>query len=82
MFFFYFAGSKGSCLDIGKSILLFGQRTPVKDVIETIEKTSNEKIRETVEKYTHNKCLVISAVGPCENLHEYVYYRNQMWKIF
>lgn len=80
--FFSNAGTRGNCVDIGKQVSELGYRVSVKDYIEAIEKTGNEKIRETVEKYTHNKCQVISTVGANENLQDYMLLRNMMYKWF
>lgn len=76
------AGTRGNCLDIGKQVSELGYRVPVKDYIEAVEKTGNELIRQTVEKYTHNKCQVISTIGRNENLQDYQLLRNMMYKWF
>lgn len=40
---------------------------------------SSTTIREAVDKYTGNKCPVISAVGPVENLTDYINVRTRMY---
>lgn len=79
---YFIAGTRGNCFDIGKQVSELGYRVSVKDYIEAVEKTGNELIRETVEKYTHNKCQVISTIGKNENLQDYQLLRNMMYKWF
>lgn len=74
-----FLGTKASCEDIGRSIIAVGHRTPVSELVTTIENLPNETVREVTEKYTSNKCLVVSAAGPIENLLDYVNLRSRMY---
>ncbi|XP_055315672.1 mitochondrial-processing peptidase subunit beta-like [Sitodiplosis mosellana] len=71
--------SKGNCEDIGRSILATGRRTPLNELVATIQNLSNQTVRDITDKYTNNKCPVLSAVGPVENLTDYVNIRTRMY---
>lgn len=74
-----FVGTKGSCENIGNSVLSLGRVTPLAELEASITRLSNETIRDVTDKYINNKCLVASAVGPIENLTDYVNLRTRMY---
>lgn len=78
-FCFVISATKGSCEDIGRSVLALNHRAPLNEVIKVIDALSHETIREVTDKYTNNKCPVLSAVGPIENLTDYVNLRTRMY---
>ncbi|XP_031634631.1 mitochondrial-processing peptidase subunit beta-like [Contarinia nasturtii] len=73
------SSSKGICEDIGNSILSLGRRAPLGEVVASIQNISNQTVRDVTDKYTSNKCLVVSAVGPVEQLMDYVNLRARMY---
>lgn len=72
-------GTKGNCEDIGRSVVAMNRRIPLNELVQTIEGYSNQTIRDVTDKYTNNKCPVLSAVGPIENLIDYVNLRTRMY---
>lgn len=82
MFFFIFQkilASKGNCEDIGRSIVATGRRTPVNELVTTIQNLDNQTVRDITDKYTNNKCPVLSAIGQHENLTDYINLRTRMY---
>ncbi|XP_031634630.1 mitochondrial-processing peptidase subunit beta-like [Contarinia nasturtii] len=71
--------SKANCEDIGRSILAVGHRTPLSEVVASIQNVSNQTVRDITDKYVSNKCPVVSAVGPVEQLMDYVNLRARMY---
>lgn len=71
--------TKGNCEDIGNSVLSVGRHVSVAELEAAISKVSHEAIREATDKYTNNKCPVVSAVGPIEGLSDYVNIRTRMY---
>lgn len=67
------------CEDVGNSIVSNGHRLSVNELVNGIVNCSNDTIRSTTEKYVNNKCPVVSAVGPVENLTDYVNIRTRMY---
>lgn len=54
-------------------------RVPLNELVRKIDTLSNDTIREVTDKYTNNKCPVLSAVGPIEALPDYVNIRTRMY---
>lgn len=71
--------SKGLCEDIGNSVLSIGRHTSLAELESAIAKVSNQTVRDVTDKYTNNKCPVVSAVGPIEGLTDYVNIRTRMY---
>lgn len=72
-------GSKTNCENIGNSVLSLGHAQSVADLEGAISRLDNQTVRDVTDKYTNNKCLVVSAVGPVENLTDYVNLRTRMY---
>lgn len=80
MFFFLIvSGTKGNCEDIGKSMIYLNRRIALNELVKNIQNYSFDEIREVTDKYTNNKCPVVAAVGPVENLTDYVNIRTRMY---
>lgn len=60
-------------------MLSTGRRVPVAEIEAAIANVSNQTIRDVTDKYTNNKCPVVSAVGPIESLIDYVNIRTRMY---
>jgi len=73
------SSSKGLCEEIGNSVLSIGRHTSLAELESAIAKVSNQTIRDVTDKYTNNKCPVVSAVGPIEGLTDYVNIRTRMY---
>jgi len=71
--------TKGNCEEIGNSILSIGRRVPLNELVASIANVSNQTVRDVTDKYTNNKCPILSAVGPVENLTDYVNIRSRMY---
>lgn len=78
-FYLQILATKGSCEDIGNSVLSLGRAVPLHELVSSIANVSNQTVRDITDKYTNNKCPVISAVGPVENLTDYVNIRTRMY---
>lgn len=78
-FVWNFAGSKTNCENIGNSVLSLGHAQSLADLEGAISRLDNQTVRDVTDKYTNNKCLVVSAVGPIENLTDYVNLRTRMY---
>lgn len=78
-YFIISKGTKGNCEDIGRSVLALNRRVPLNELINSIEGYSNQAVRDVTDKYVNNKCPVLSAVGPIENLTDYVNLRTRMY---
>lgn len=73
----FVTGTEGSCQLIGQSVLALNRGLPLNELVESIQNCSNQHIREVADKYINNKCPVISAVGPLDNLLTYLNYRTK-----
>lgn len=79
LFYNKITATKGICEDIGRSVIATGHRVPLNDLVKLIDSQSHESIQQVTDKYTNNKCPVLSAVGPIENLTDYVNLRTRMY---
>lgn len=60
-------------------MLSVGRSVPLAETEAAIANVSNQAIRDVTDKYTNNKCPVVSAVGPIEGLTDYVNIRTRMY---
>ncbi|KAL7302269.1 mitochondrial-processing peptidase subunit beta [Trichogramma pretiosum] len=72
-------GTTAVCEDIGRQMLCYGRRIPLHELEARIESVTAKTIHETGMKYIYDRCPVIAAVGPCENLTDYNVIRSAMW---
>lgn len=71
-------GTTSVCEDIGRQMLCYGRRIPLTELEARIESVTAKTIRDIGYKYIYDQCPVIAAVGPTENLTDYIRFRNKL----
>lgn len=79
-FLFLFPGTTPVCEDIGRQFLCYERRIPLHELEERIENISVEIVRNVAHKYIFDRCPVVAAVGPIENLPKYDQIRSFMYR--
>jgi len=72
-------GTNTLCQDIGHQVLTSGRRVPIYELIGKIDNVDTNVLRNVCSKYIYNQCMAVSAVGPVENLSDYVNLRTQTY---
>eukprot|EP00095_Tigriopus_kingsejongensis_P006311 maker-scaffold61_size441589-snap-gene-3.31 protein:Tk06311 transcript:maker-scaffold61_size441589-snap-gene-3.31-mRNA-1 annotation:"mitochondrial-processing peptidase subunit beta-like isoform 2" len=72
-------GTTPICEDIGRQMLCYGRRIPADELQKRIDAVDSSLVRDVCYKYIYDKCPVVAAVGPIENLSEYNKIRSQMY---
>ncbi|XP_052862564.1 mitochondrial-processing peptidase subunit beta-like [Anopheles cruzii] len=71
-------GPRGICEDIGRQVLRQGRRDPLHELERRIENVSAGDVRNVAMKYIFDRCPAVAAVGPVENLPDYMRIRSSM----
>ncbi len=72
-------GTTAICEDIGRQMLCYGRRVPQHELEARIEAVDADLVRQVCYDYIYDKCPVIAAVGPIENLPDYNIIRSGMY---
>jgi len=72
-------GTTPICEDIGRQMLCYGRRMPQHELEARIDAVDAALVKDTCYKYIYDRCPVIAAVGPIENLPDYNIIRSGMW---
>lgn len=72
-------GTTPICEDIGRQMLCYNRRIPLHELEKRIDSVTAENIRDVAMKYIYDRCPAIAAVGPVENLPDYVRIRASMY---
>ncbi|XP_041348334.1 mitochondrial-processing peptidase subunit beta-like [Gigantopelta aegis] len=72
-------GSTPICEDIGRQMLCYGRRIPLPELEARIDAVNAKVLREVCTKYIYDKCPVVAAVGPTEQLPDYNRVRSSMY---
>jgi len=72
-------GTTPICEDVGRQMLCYGRRIPQSELEARIDAVDVNLVKEVAFKYIYDKCPVIAAVGPVENLTDYNRVRSQMY---
>uniref|UniRef100_A0A8W7PPI2 Mitochondrial-processing peptidase subunit beta n=1 Tax=Anopheles coluzzii TaxID=1518534 RepID=A0A8W7PPI2_ANOCL len=71
-------GTTPICEDIGRQLLCYNRRIPVHEMEQRIDSVTAAKVREVAMKYIFDRCPAVAAVGPVENLPDYMRIRSSM----
>ena len=71
-------GSANNANSLASDILRFGRRVTLEEWQSKIEQVNSEKIRSVASNYFWDRCPVVSALGPIENLPLYEEIRMKM----
>ncbi len=74
-------GSTPIAEDIGRQILNYGKRFSLPEMEAKIASVTAKQVREVCSKYIWDRCPVVAAVGPVENLPLYEELRSKMYWI-
>jgi len=74
-------GTTPVCEDIGRQMLCYGRRIPQHELEARIDAVNAQLVRDTCYKYIYDRCPVMAAVGPTENLPDYNRVRSGMYWI-
>ncbi|KAJ8686290.1 hypothetical protein QAD02_022084 [Eretmocerus hayati] len=74
-------GTTAVCEDIGRQMLCYNRRIPLHELEARIESISSKTIQDVGMKYIYDRCPVVAAVGPIEQLTDYNLIRNAMYWI-
>ncbi|KFB40497.1 AGAP000935-PA-like protein [Anopheles sinensis] len=72
-------GTTPICEDIGRQMLCYNRRVPVHELERRIDSVSAENVRDVAMKYIYDRCPAVAAVGPVENLPDYMRIRASMY---
>ncbi|XP_053672099.1 mitochondrial-processing peptidase subunit beta-like [Anopheles nili] len=71
-------GPQAICEDIGRQVLLLGRREALHDLERRIDNVTAANVRDVSMKYIFDRCPAVAAVGPVENLPDYMRIRSSM----
>uniref|UniRef100_A0AAG5DAM5 Mitochondrial-processing peptidase subunit beta n=1 Tax=Anopheles atroparvus TaxID=41427 RepID=A0AAG5DAM5_ANOAO len=71
-------GPYAICKDIGRQVLRSGRREALHDMERRLENVSAQNVRAVGMKYIFDRCPAVAAVGPVENLPDYMRVRSSM----
>ncbi|XP_015604203.1 mitochondrial-processing peptidase subunit beta [Cephus cinctus] len=74
-------GTTAICEDIGRQMLCYNRRIPLHELEARIDSVTAKNIHDVGMKYIYDHCPVVAAVGPVENLPDYVNIRSGMYWI-
>lgn len=63
--------SASNANNMALELLRYGRRIPLDEWEEKINRVNSEKLHNTAENYIWDRCPVVSAIGPVENLPLY-----------
>merc|ERR1719322_2398973 len=72
-------GTTSVCEDIGRQMLCYGRRIPQNEMEARIDAVDADLVRQTCYNFVYDKCPVVAAVGPTENLPDYNRMRAGMY---
>lgn len=59
-------------------MLCYNRRIPLQELESRINSVTAQNVRDVASKYIYGRCPAIAAVGPIENLPDYVRIRSAM----
>eukprot|EP00088_Acartia_fossae_P051613 TRINITY_DN579_c0_g1_i5.p1 TRINITY_DN579_c0_g1~~TRINITY_DN579_c0_g1_i5.p1 ORF type:complete len:483 (+),score=165.08 TRINITY_DN579_c0_g1_i5:35-1483(+) len=72
-------GTTPICEDIGRQMLCYGRRMPQHELEARIDAVDAQLVKDTCYKYIYDRCPVVAAVGPIENLPDYNLVRSSLY---
>jgi len=72
-------GTTPICEDVGRQMLCYGRRIPQHELEARIDAVDAATVRETCYKYIYDRCPVMAAVGPVEQVPDYNWIRSGMY---
>jgi len=72
-------GTTAICEDIGRQMLCYGRRVPQHELEARIDAVDANEVKRVCYEYIYDRCPVIAAVGPVENLPDYNNIRSGMY---
>lgn len=64
---------------LGRQLLCYGRRLPPHELIHRINSITAQNVRDVCYKYIYDKCPAVAAVGPVEQLPDYLRIRASMY---
>lgn len=71
-------GTTPVCEDIGRQMLCYNRRIPLHELEQRIDSVTAKDVHRVGMKYIYDKCPAIAAIGPVENLPDYIVVRGNM----
>jgi len=72
-------GTTPICEDVGRQMLCYGRRIPQHELEARIDAVDAKQVRDTCYKYIYDRCPVVAAVGPVEQVPDYNVIRSGMY---
>jgi len=72
-------GTTPICEDVGRQMLCYGRRIPQHELEARIDAVDARTVRDTCYKYIYDRCPVVAAVGPVEQVPDYNVIRSGMY---
>eukprot|EP00096_Caligus_rogercresseyi_P003989 TRINITY_DN180_c0_g1_i1.p1 TRINITY_DN180_c0_g1~~TRINITY_DN180_c0_g1_i1.p1 ORF type:complete len:477 (+),score=141.93 TRINITY_DN180_c0_g1_i1:737-2167(+) len=72
-------GTTPICEDIGRQMLAYGRRVPQDELEARIDAVDAKLVKDVCFKYIYDRCPVVAAVGPVENLLDYNKIRSGLY---
>lgn len=74
-------GTTAICEDIGRQMLCYNRRIPLHELEARLDSITAANIHDVCTKYLYDRCPVVAAIGPVENLPDYVSIRAGMYSL-
>ncbi|XP_049547852.1 mitochondrial-processing peptidase subunit beta-like isoform X1 [Anopheles darlingi] len=72
-------GTTSICEDIGRQMLSCNRRIPLHEFEHRVDRVTAQNVRDVAMKYIFDRCPAVAAVGPVENLPDYMRIRSSMY---
>jgi len=72
-------GTTAICEDIGRQLLCYGRRIPLHELEARINSVTAKTVQDVCMTYIYDQCPAVAAVGPVENLTDYIRIRSAMY---
>lgn len=76
---FLFLVNQTNCLDIVDSVFASGYRLSLGEYDSKVSAITVDGIRDFMDRWTTDKCIAVSAIGPIEGLTDYLNLRMKMY---
>lgn len=63
--------------DIGRQLLVYGRRIPKAELFARIDAVDEETVKDVASRFIYDQELAIAAVGDCQNLPDYNWFRRR-----